>query len=417
MNRKGLSSDVLPILILFGGTLIAILLSLGIVISNLNPPQGDIYLLFWFMFISGTSSIGGVYILYRLHVFERFNSLRWTLLANIVLLCVLIFVNVWLTAHLMYISPHDFILTLALVVFGGIVGASCVFFIAGVWINRIAALGQAARDLAAGTLKSRMPVYGNDELAQLTLSFNLMIDGLAAVEAQKRQLEQTRRDLMMWVSHDLRTPLATIRAMNESILDGMVSDPETTAAYIRRMQGELFHLSKMIDDLFALAQMDNGVFTVQREVASLRDLISDTLGGMSAKAKQLHIQLEGGVEAGIDLLPMAADKIQRVLNNLIENAFRHTPAGGRITIQARHTTREAVIEVHNTGSVIAPEDLPHVFESFYRVEPSRAQRDGARGTGLGLAIVRGFVEAHGGKISVRSHQDHGTTFYFTLPDS
>jgi len=417
LNRKGLSSDVLPILILFGGTLIAILLSLGIVISNLNPPQGDIYLLFWFMFISGTSSIGGVYILYRLHVFERFNSLRWTLLANIVLLCVLIFVNVWLTAHLMYISPHDFILTLALVVFGGIVGASCVFFIAGVWINRIAALGQAARDLAAGTLKSRMPVYGNDELAQLTLSFNLMIDGLAAVEAQKRQLEQTRRDLMMWVSHDLRTPLATIRAMNESILDGMVSDPETTAAYIRRMQGELFHLSKMIDDLFALAQMDNGVFTVQREVASLRDLISDTLGGMSAKAKQLHIQLEGGVEAGIDLLPMAADKIQRVLNNLIENAFRHTPAGGRITIQARHTTREAVIEVHNTGSVIAPEDLPHVFESFYRVEPSRAQRDGARGTGLGLAIVRGFVEAHGGKISVRSHQDHGTTFYFTLPDS
>lgn len=417
MNRKGLSSDVLPILILFGGTLIAILLSLGIVISNLNPPQGDIYLLFWFMFISGTSSIGGVYILYRLHVFERFNSLRWTLLANIVLLCVLIFVNVWLTAHLMYISPHDFILTLALVVFGGIVGASCVFFIAGVWINRIAALGQAARDLAAGTLKSRMPVYGNDELAQLTLSFNLMIDGLAAVEAQKRQLEQTRRDLMMWVSHDLRTPLATIRAMNESILDGMVSDPETTAAYIRRMQGELFHLSKMIDDLFALAQMDNGVFTVQREVASLRDLISDTLGGMSAKAKQLHIQLEGGVEAGIDLLPMATDKIQRVLNNLIENAFRHTPAGGRITIQARHTTREAVIEVHNTGSVIAPEDLPHVFESFYRVEPSRAQRDGARGTGLGLAIVRGFVEAHGGKISVRSHQDHGTTFYFTLPDS
>jgi len=417
LNRKGLSSDVLPILILFGGTLIAILLSLGIVISNLNPPQGDIYLLFWFMFISGTSSIGGVYILYRLHVFERFNSLRWTLLANIVLLCVLIFVNVWLTAHLMYISPHDFILTLALVVFGGIVGASCVFFIAGVWINRIAALGQAARDLAAGTLKSRMPVYGNDELAQLTLSFNLMIDGLAAVEAQKRQLEQTRRDLMMWVSHDLRTPLATIRAMNESILDGMVSDPETTAAYIRRMQGELFHLSKMIDDLFALAQMDNGVFTVQREVASLRDLISDTLGGMSAKAKQLHIQLEGGVEAGIDLLPMATDKIQRVLNNLIENAFRHTPAGGRITIQARHTTREAVIEVHNTGSVIAPEDLPHVFESFYRVEPSRAQRDGARGTGLGLAIVRGFVEAHGGKISVRSHQDHGTTFYFTLPDS
>lgn len=415
MNRKVLSPDAFLLLLLFGGTLSAILLSLGIVATNLNPPESDIQLLFWFMFASGTGSIIGVYMLYRLGVFERFNSLRWTLLANIVLLCVLIFINVWLTAHLMYISPHDFVLTLALLVFGGIVGAMCVFFIAGVWIKRITILGQAARDLAAGNLKTHLTVRGNDELAQLTRSFNQMIDGLQAIEAQKHQLEQTRRDLVMWVSHDLRTPLATIRAMNESILDGMVTDKDTIARYIRSMQGELFHLSKMIDDLFALAQMDNGVFRVQRERASLRDLISDTLGGMSAKAAQLGITLKGEVEHGIDVLPIAADKIQRVLNNLIENALRHTLTGGYISIGVRRVESWVEVAVNNTGSLISADDLPHVFDSFYRAEPSRAQNDGYRGTGLGLAIVRGFVEAHGGAITVESHESKGTTFRFTLP--
>jgi len=393
----------------------AILLSLGIVAKGLNPPDSDIQLLFWFMFSSGSTSVIVVYALSRFGILERFSSLRWTLLANIVLLVVLIFVNVWLTAHMMYISAHDFVLTLALLVFGGIVGALCVFFIAHVWIKRITALGQASRQLAAGNLKTRLPVRGNDELAQLTQSFNQMVDGLQAIETQKRQLEQTRRDLVMWVSHDLRTPLASIRAMNESILDGMVTDSDTVARYVRNMQSELYHLSKMIDDLFALAQMDNGVSHLQYERASLRDLISDTLGGMTAKAGQLGVKLTGEVESGLDLLSIAPDKIQRVLNNLLENAFHHTPVGGFIVIHARRGDRVVEVAVHNSGSAIAAEDLPHVFDSFYRGEPSRTQNEGYRGAGLGLAIVRGFVEAHGGKIMVESQEDKGTTFTFSLP--
>ena len=415
MSRKTVLPDALSLLILFGGTLGAIVLSLGIVAHTLNPPDSDMQLLFWFMFSSGSTSVIAVYTLSRFGMLERFSSLRWTLLANIVLLVVLVFINVWLTAHLMYISAHDFVLTLALLVFGGIVGALCVFFIAHVWIRRITALGLASRQLAAGNLKARLPVHGNDELAQLTQSFNQMVDGLQAIETQKRQLEQTRRDLVMWVSHDLRTPLATIRAMNEAILDGMVTDTETVARYVHNIQGELFHLSKMIDDLFALAQMDTGVFNVQRERASLRDLISDTLGSMTAKAAQLGVQLTGEVESGLDLLPMAPDKIQRVLNNLLENAFHHTPVGGCIDIHARRGNGMVEVAVHNTGNPIAPEDLPHVFDSFYRGEPSRAQSEGYRGTGLGLAIVRGFVEAHGGKIAAESHKKEGTTFTFCLP--
>jgi signal transduction histidine kinase len=400
---------------LIAGMLLALLSSLVIVVINLNPPANDIQLLFAFMLVSGSTSILSVYLLYRFGVFERFNSLRWTLLANIVLLIALNFLNVWLTAQLMFISAHDFILTIALLIFAGAVSAICVFFIANVWIERIYLLGHAAQRLQSGDLKGNLPVRGNDELAQLTVAFNQMVEGLQTLDTQKRQLEQTRRDLVAWVSHDLRTPLATIRAMNESILDGVVSDTQTVTRYIQNIQGELFHLSKMIDDLFELAQMDAGSFTLNREPASLRDLISDTLGSMQAKADRLGVRLDGELAPGIDIVNVAPEKVQRVLYNLLENALRHTPAGGSVSIRAGRTADSVEVNVHNTGSVIPTDELPRVFESFYRGEPSRAQSAGSRGTGLGLAIVRGFVEAHGGQTRVSSSPAEGTTFSFTLP--
>lgn len=415
MNRNRAIPKLFFPLGLFVGMLMALLLSLSIVIINLNPPADDIKLLFLFMFGSGSFSVVAVYVLYRIGLLERFTSLRWALLVSIVLLVVLIVLNVWLTAQLMYISEHDFILTIALLIFAGVVSAVCVFFIANVWIERIAILGAAARRLQSGDLKSRLDVRGNDELAQLARAFNTMVDGLQALEAQKRDLEQTRRDLVAWVSHDLRTPLASIRAMHESILDGVVSDPGTINRYIHAIQGELYHLSKMIDDLFELAQLDAGSFRLRHESASLRDLISDTLGGMGAAAVRMGIQLQGEVEPGLDMVVMAPDKIQRVLHNLCDNALRYTPAGGRVSLTARRVPGAVEVSVHNSGSVIPAADIPFVFESFYRGDPSRVSSGATRGTGLGLAIVRAFVEAHGGRISVTSTAETGTQFIFTLP--
>lgn len=397
------------------GMLAALMISLEIVVVNLNPPQSDIHLLLVFMLGSGSASVGSVFLLYKLGVLEQFNSLRWTLLANILLLVALIVLNVWLTAQLMFISEHDFVLTIALLIFAGAVSALSVFFIANVWIERIYRLGNAAKRLQSGDLQARLPVRGKDELAQLTSAFNRMVDGLQAIELQKQHLEQTRRDLVAWVSHDLRAPLANIRVLNEAILDGVVSDPQTVNRYIRTVQGELFHLSKMIDDLFELAQLDAGNFVLHCEPASLHDLISDALGSMSAKAEGRGIRLEGALDAGIDLVTIAPNKIQRVLHNLLENALEHTPAGGAISLHARRIPGAVEVRVHNTGSVIPTTDLPHLFESFFRSEPSRAQSDGRRGTGLGLAIVKGFVEAHGGAVSVESSPAAGTTFRFTIP--
>ncbi len=396
--------------------LTALIISMGIIIITLNPPPQDQKLLAVFMLASGSGSVMLVYVFYRLGVLERITSLRWTLLVNIAFLVMLIFLNVWLTAQLMFISYHDFILTIALLLFAGLVSALCMFFIANVWIDRIYDLGQAAQQLATGNLQTRLAVRGQDEISQLTTAFNQMIDGLEMLDAQKRQLEQTRRDLVAWVSHDLRTPLAAIRAMNEAILDGVVTDHATVRRYIENVQGELFHLSKMIDDLFELAKLDTGNFTIKREPASLRDLISDTLGSLSAKATQAGVQLSGELEPGLDIIHMAPDKMQRVLYNLLDNALRHTPVGGQVCIKARQIEQAVQVTVHNSGSVIPPEDLNKVFESFYRGEPSRAQDGKYRGTGLGLAIVRGFIEAHHGQITVESDMTNGTTFTFTIPN-
>ncbi|MBK8033600.1 MAG: HAMP domain-containing histidine kinase [Chloroflexi bacterium] len=414
MNHQTRTNLLYP-LVLLVGMLSALAISLEIVVVNLNPPQSDIQLLLLFMLGSGSVSVASVFLLTKFGLLEQFNSMRWTLLANIILLVTLIILNVWLTAQLMFISEHDFVLTMALLIFAGAISAISVFFIASTWINRIYQLGNAAKLLQSGDLRAKLPVRGRDELAQLTNSFNHMIDGLQAIELQKQELEQTRRDLVAWVSHDLRAPLANIRAMNEAILDGVVSDPQTVHRYIGTVQKELFHLSKMIDDLFDLAQLDAGDFVLHCQPTSLRDMISDALGSMNAKAEGRSVRLDGSLETGIDLVKIAPEKIQRVLHNLLTNALEHTPNGGAISIRARRIPDAVEVSVHNTGSFIPTADLPYVFESFFRSEPSRAQYGGRRGTGLGLAIVRGFVEAHGGQVYVESSREAGTTFRFTIP--
>lgn len=404
------------IALLMGGTLAALALSLMLVIVGLNPPMEDVRLLFLFMSASGGFSLLAAYALYRRGATQWFSSLRWTLLATCVMTVMLVFANVWVTARLMFISPHDLILTTALLLFGGVVSIISVHFLSNTLIDRIHQLGQAAQRVAQGDLRARIDIQGRDELTRLAATFNQMAEGLATLEAEKQQLEQTRRDLIAWVSHDLRTPLAVIRAMNESILDGVVTDPQTVKRYTETIQREVHHLGKMIDDLFDLAQIDAGHVNLNRERVSLSDMISDTIGSLSAKAEGLNISITGEIGDAVDLVSVAPDKIQRVLYNLLDNALRHSVPGGVITLRAAAVGNEVRVSVHNTGEPISPSDLPHIFNRFYRGEPSRTQADnGYRGTGLGLAIVRGFVEAHGGRVAVTSDRTAGTTFTFTLP--
>lgn len=407
---------VSPLLQLVLAVLIAFLLAMVVVVPALNPPVEDIQNLFLYMVSSGLVTVGVTYLLYQQRMLQRFLTLRGALFAIIVLTVVLVFINVWITARLMFIKEHDLVLTTGLLVFAGVIAAVSTLFIARTLRDRIHELSKGVQSLALADWKVRLPVVGNDDLAHLAEMFNQMAADLEKVEQQKTQVEQMRRDLIAWASHDLRTPLAAMRAMNEAMMDGVVSDPDTIMRYQQNMQNEITHMGHLINDLFDLAQLDTGQVPLMRQKTSLRDLVSDTLSNMNARAESRGIRLSAQVEPSVDVLYVAPDKVQRILYNLIDNALEYTPAGGSVVLNAIKQGKWAEIRVHNSGSSIPQSDLPNVFKSFYRGEQSRAQTsDGRRGTGLGLAIVRGFVEAHGGTIRVESQPETGTTFIFTLP--
>ncbi|MDO8754881.1 MAG: ATP-binding protein, partial [Anaerolineales bacterium] len=195
--------------------------------------------------------------------------------------------------------------------------------------------------------------------------------------------------------------------------DRVVDDPETIKRYLNTAQRDVRSLSALIDDLFQMAQLDTGGIPLDRAASSLSDLISDTLESFSELALRQGVTLEGSVDSNVDPVMMDTQRIGRVLNNLIGNALRHTPAEGRVEVHARRTTSGVEVSVSDTGEGIRVEDLQHIFESFYRGEKSRSRSTG--GAGLGLAISRGVVHAHGGEIKVQSEMGNGSQFTFTLP--
>ncbi|CAG0953338.1 partial two-component system, OmpR family, sensor histidine kinase BaeS, partial [Anaerolineae bacterium] len=281
--------------------------------------------------------------------------------------------------------------------------------------GNLAQLARGAEKIAGGDLTARVDAPSGDEVEHVADAFNRMARQLEAMRAREKELEQARRSLVAAVSHDLRTPLTSLRAMIEAINDGVVSDPDNVKRYLMLAQTEIQNLARLVDDLFELTQLDAGALHWQKEPGSLRDLISDTLETMHAQAAAKQITFCGEVDPTIDPVPMNALILQRVLSNLLQNAIRHTPAGGAISITAQNCGTHAQIEIADTGEGIAPSDLPHIFEPFYRGEKSRA-RDGS-GAGLGLAIARGIVEAHGGTIRAASEIGKGSRFVFTLPRS
>lgn len=379
-------------------------------------PGNELQQLVYIMVGAGISTTIISYGLYRLGILQWLYSLRWTLLLIVLFTVALILINMWVLVQLMLMESHYLPTTLTMLVFAGLTAMSFGFFVSKTMTDRLIKLNEAAEKVAEGDLSTRLDVSGNDEIAQLTRSFNTMAHNLQAVDEEKRKLEKTRRDLVAWVSHDLRTPLTSMRVMLEALADGIITDEETQTRYMRSSLAEIEHLSHLIDDLFEMAQLDVGHLQLDYQYASISDLVSDTLGGMMPKARQRNITLTGKVDNNIDLVYIAPDKIQRVLSNLVQNAITYTPNGETVSIVVKQKEGRVQVEVHNTGVHIPENQLDLLFQSFYRGEKSRKSNEGERGTGLGLAIARGFVQAHGGNIWATSSKENGTTFTFTLPE-
>jgi signal transduction histidine kinase len=231
---------------------------------------------------------------------------------------------------------------------------------------------------------------------------------LAAEERSRREVEAARRRLVASVSHDLRTPLASLRLLVESIDDG-VATGETRDRYLREVRTHVEILTGLIDDLFELSRIEAGDISWTMRQVELRELIGDTVAAMRGPAEARGVALAAELPAGEMVARANAEKVQRVLFNLIQNAIRHTPADGSVTVRARAAGGDVEVEVADDGEGIPAEAGERVFEAFYRGDPV-GEEDGA---GLGLAISRAIVEAHGGRIWLE-RATPGTRVRFTL---
>lgn len=264
--------------------------------------------------------------------------------------------------------------------------------------RRIDQLRATSAALAEGDLRARAPETGPGELAELGSAFNEMA-------AKLERLFDARRELVAWASHDLRTPIASIRAMLEAIEDGL-AEPET---YLAPLQDQVQRLSLLVDDLFELARIDAAVLTLELEESSLDTVVESCLRAIEPEARAKQVELRARLE------PVAAwcapKKVERVLSNLLTNSLRHTPSEGSVAVVVEPAREEVRISVEDTGDGIAPEVLEHVFDRFWRADRARL---GNR-AGLGLAIARGLVEAQGGRIWAEARPGGGARVSFTLP--
>jgi signal transduction histidine kinase len=394
--------------------LFAPLAALALAATWLRSPPGELLELARLFVIAEAVALALGYLLYRLILLAGVGGISNKVALGYALSVGVTALVIALVSMPMFLSTHDAQFLMVLLVFSGLVSLAFGYLLSRSITRGLAELILGAEQIARGNLETRVRVTSGDEVERLATAFNRMTGQLATAAVRQKELEQARRDVVAAVSHDLRTPLASLRASIEAINDGVVSDEATIQRYLAGAQLQVHNLSLLVDDLFELSQLDAGVLEWRTEPSSLRDLISDTLESMHAQAAEKNVTLSGRVEPNVDPVLMNSHKVQRVLYNLIQNAIRHTPSDGAVFVEARgRDDAEVQIDVVDSGEGIAERDLPHVFEQFFRGERSRSRETG--GAGLGLAIAERIVLAHRGQIWVESSRDRGSRFSFTLP--
>ncbi|MEU9079922.1 HAMP domain-containing sensor histidine kinase [Kitasatospora sp. NPDC004745] len=318
-------------------------------------------------------------------------------------------------AQAMFLSRHD--LGVVITVLGM---ASVVSLLTAALLGRQVVAGSRALTAAARTVGSDTGFTAPEhplarELAQLSAELAATSARLAESRARAQALDASRRELIAWISHDLRTPLAGLRAMAEALEDGVADEPER---YLSRIRTEVERLTGMVDDLFELSRIQAGALALSVSRVSVYDLVDDALAGAHPLARQRGVRLEGR-QVAAEPVEVDSREITRVLGNLLVNAIRSTPEDGVVAVSARREVDEVVLSVTDGCGGIPEQDLSRVFETGWRGSTARTPlRDpgegGDSGAGLGLAIVRGIVEAHAGRARVRNVSG-GCCFEIALP--
>ena len=285
------------------------------------------------------------------------------------------------------------------------IAVAITFFLSRRILAPVKALTSVVKRLGRGDFSQRVQVKDKGELGELAQAFNAMASDL-------EHMEKLRRNMVADVAHELRTPLSNVRGYLEAIRDGVIKPDAKT---IRSLNEEAMLLSRLVDDLQELALAEAGELKLVYQKEDVSKLVNQTVASVQAQVKAKGLSVSTSLPDR--LLPVNIDyhRISQVLRNLLENAVVHTAKGGAITVAAKQQDNWVEVSVTDTGEGIPAEDLPNIFERFYRVDKSRTRATG--GSGLGLTIAKRLVEAHGGKIKVQSEMGKGSCFTFTIPVS
>lgn len=313
----------------------------------------------------------------------------------------------------MFLSPHDLTVALWILAVATAVSLVVASLLGRSFLRTTRTLVRAARTVG-GTEAGGVPAAAHrpgprsTELAQLATELEAANRRLAMARLEVERADASRRELVAWVSHDLRTPLASARAMAEALEDGLVDDP---ARYHRGIRQQVDRLSDLVDDLFELSKLSAGTMQLQRSAVSVYDLVSDQIAdfGPVAEERFIRIAASGDLDATVDADPRL---LSRALGNLIANAVTYSPPGGLIAVAVRMAGDTVEIGVTDEGGGIRSEDLPRVFDAGWRADEARTAGR-TTGAGLGLAIVRGIAEAHAGSVEA-GNEGGGSRFVLRL---
>jgi len=357
-----------------------------------------------------TAAVGVVGLLVSKLIARR--SLRWLVALVAVVAVGGVIAGVLGTADAMFISPHDRGVVIIVCTVAGLVSVFFSLTISATVVRGSQALRADARRFAETGAYSSTAV-GPAELQALSAELARTSDRLRASREREEVLESSRRELVAWVSHDLRSPLAGLRAMTEALEDGLAEDP---SRYHRQMRSEVDRMVRMVDDLFELSRIHAGVLQVSLQTVALGDVVSEAIAGADSVARAAGVRLGGSVEPGATV-NADPDGLSRVVTNLLTNAIRHTPADGVVSITGRVVDDAVELAVSDACGGIPDEDLHRVFDVAWRGTSARTPEvdlaHGA-GAGLGLAIVKGIVEAHHGAVHVMN-ESPGCRFLVRLP--
>lgn len=320
-------------------------------------------------------------------------------------------IAVVVAAIVMYVSKHDAWATIGIVLFAALLAGRAARLLSAGVLADVRAIRDGLQAVERGSREVRVQAGSSAELAELAQAANRMIAALRAEERSRDAADAARRQVIAAVSHDLRTPLTSLRLLCEALGDDLV-DARTQERYIATMGANVRALSTLVDDLFEFSRLEAGDYAWTTEAVPLAELVDEALLAMGAEAERRGVELRSDVPA--DLAPALAnpERLQRALCNLLGNAIRHTPPDGSVQVRAQQLDGNVEVEVADTGDGIAADDRPRVFDAFYR-GGQEAARTGT-GSGLGLAICRAIVEAHGGRIWLADAMQ-GTRVRFSLP--